>query len=545
MKHTLYKPEPVLSIRSMVENATNKAPDAIAYKYKKDHEVISVTRREFYETIEGLGAALTARGFGSAHIACIGENSYPWIVTYLTALMSAGVYVPLDKELSPDQVVFLLNDSDSKIVFCDEKWLDRLKEKESELPNIEYFVCFDSPSHDGKILSFCRLIEEGKALPKEAFDGLQSDPTAMKDLVYTSGTTGVAKGVMLTEKNLISGVYYGLQVSTIYGCGLSVLPYNHTYEAVCDILVAIHAGVTLCINDSLRKVQENMKLFRPDYIYLVPMFAEHFYNVIQANIDKQGKRGAFRFAMGLSRFLRFFGIDVRRKLFASIHREFGGKLRKIVCGGAPIRTDIGKFFDAIGLPMTGGYGITECSPLVSVNDEKSNNFSSAGHRLPCLEWRIENPDGDGIGEICVKGDVVMKGYYKRPDLTAEVLRDGWFYTGDFGYITKNDEIVITGRKKNIIVLSNGKNVYPEELEGYIQPLSDVCEVVCSGVKNEFGQSVALRAEIFPVEGCEKDEAAFLSEVRAAMQELPHYKQIAEVTLRCEPFPKTATKKIKR
>ncbi len=545
MKQAAYQVAPFSSIREMLEGTTKSVPDQVAYKYKSDKEVISVTRLEFYEQVEALGASLTARGYGSAHMACIGENSYPWIVTYLTVLMSAGVFVPLDKELPVDQVVFLLNESDSRLVFCDEKWCEQLLGKQDELPNIEYFICFGKEEHEGKCLSLHRLIEEGSALPKDDYDALKSDPNELKDLVYTSGTTGIAKGVMLTEKNLVSGVYYGLQVSTIYGCGLSVLPYNHTYEAVCDILVSIHAHVTLCINDSLRKVQENMKLFRPDYIYLVPMFAEHFYNVIWANIEKQGKKKAIKLALALSGCLRFFGIDVRRKLFGAIHQEFGGRLRKIVCGGAPIRADIGKFFDAIGIPMTGGYGITECSPLVSVNDEKSNNFSSAGHRLPCLEWRIDQPDSDGIGEICVQGAVVMKGYYKRPDLTAEVIRDGWFYTGDYGYINKNDEIVITGRKKNIIVLSNGKNVYPEELEGFIQPLAEVCEVVCSGVKNEFGQNTALHAEIFPTEGSEKTEADFLTAIREAMQSLPHYKQIASVSLRSEPFPKTATKKIKR
>lgn len=534
---------PVTSIRQMMEASLAFDPERIAYVFKQGTGVRQISMREFYNDVENLGAALTDLGFADAHIACVGENNYPWIRVYLTALMSAGVFVPLDRELPAKDLVYLVNDSDATVVFCDEKREAIFREHREEMPAVKKFVTFGREIDEDDFLSFGALCARGARLDRGAFDALVSDPDACKDLVYTSGTTGVAKGVMLTEHNLCSSIYYGMQVSQLAETGLSVLPFHHTYEAVCDILVAIHSHTTLYLNDSLKYVQKNLKFFRPECVCLVPAFAEHFYNVIQAGIRKEGKEKQFFRACRLSRALRRIGIDLRPLLFRRLREELGGNLSKIVCGGAPIRPEIGAFFDDIGISLTGGYGITECSPLVSVNDQKDNNFSSAGHRLACLSWRIDHSDAEGVGEICVKGDVVMKGYYKRPDLTAEAIRDGWFYTGDYGKINENDEVVITGRKKNIIVLNNGKNIYPEEIEGYIGNLPGVTEVVVSGIRNEHGQDVGLSAEVYSEENV--SETVLLSLFRRALSHLPSYKQISRVTLRRIPFVKTTTQKIRR
>lgn len=536
---------PIRSIREMMNIAVTEKPEHISYLFKKEEEVVSVTTRQFYDSVENLGAKLTEMGFGKSHIACVGENSYPWIQTFLTVLMSEGVFVPLDKELPIDQLVFLLNDSDSEVVFCSEKYEKMFAEHRAELPNVKKFVCFDRAGDDGDFLSFDGLIAAGSALDRAAYDALQSDENELKYLVYTSGTTGVAKGVMLSEHNIVSGIFYGLTVSHIYERGLAVLPFNHTYEAVCELLVSIQAQATVAINDSLRHVLKNIQLYKPAHIYLVPAFSDLFYDKIHASIRKAAKEKKFRFAVKLSNALRKIGIDLRRMLFKDIHAQFGGHLRRIICGGAPIRPEVGRFFDEIGIILTGGYGITECSPLVSVNeDDKTNNFSSAGHRLACIEWRIDNPADDGIGEICIKGDVVMLGYYKRPDLTAEAIKDGWFYTGDYGYITPKDEIVITGRKKNIIIMSNGKNIYPEELELKIQKLPYVTEVVVSGIRNEHGEDTGLAAEIYMAdETIPHDDVP--GDVNAILSDLPSYKRISKITFRSEPFAKTTTNKIKR
>ena len=277
-------------------------------------------------------------------------------------------------------------------------------------------------------------------------------------LVYTSGTTDKPKGVMLTEHNLASSVYYGLMVSTVYTKCLSVLPYHHTYEAVSGLLVGLHKHVTICINDSLKNVLKNLQYYKPDYIYLVPAFSEVFYKNIWSNAKKNGKENGLKFLIKFSNALRKIGIDKRKSLFKAIHEAFGGNLRKIVVGGAPLRTDIGKFFDDIGIDLINGYGITECSPLVSANMDDFNNPATVGVVLPCCQIKFENVNADGDGEICVKGDVVMLGYYKDRERTEKVLKDGWFNTEDYGRFNEEGQLIINGRKKNVIVFNNGKKI---------------------------------------------------------------------------------------
>lgn len=536
--------KPFSSIREMLRMAVNEDGEKIAYKFKNpDGTVREVTYIEFHQTVEALGAALTEMGFGSSHMAIVSENRYDWIVAYLTALCSAGVFVPIDRQLTTKEKLHLLTDSESEVVFFSKQYMPWFVENKAALPNIKAFICFDIDEDTDGIISYKRLIADGAKLDKTAYDSLKSDENELKMLVYTSGTTGIAKGVMLSEHNLVSGVYYGLQVSRIYDTALSILPYHHTYESVCDILVNIHSHATLCINAVMRELVSDMQLYHPTNIYIVPAIAEFIYFLIMKNLKEKGKLKTFRKGVKISRAALKIGIDLRPKLFVELHNLFGGKLRKIVCGGAPIRPEMGEFFNDIGIPMTGGYGITECSPLVSVNDESSNDFNTAGHRLACLQWRIDEPNEEGIGEIAVKGDVVMLGYYKMPEKTAEVIRDGWFFTGDYGYITPDDQICITGRKKNIIVLSNGKNIYPEEIENLIMNIDCVSEVVVRGLKNSKGDEHALEAEVYLNE--EKTESEVKALISEALAELPNYKKVTKVVIRKEPFPKTTSNKIIR
>ena len=536
--------KPFSSIREMLMMAVNEDGEKIAYKFKNpDGTVREVTYIEFYQTVEALGASLTEMGLGSSHIAIVSENRYDWIVAYLTVLQSAGVFVPIDRQLTTKEKLHLLTDSESEAVFFSKQYLTWFVENKASMPNIKAFICFDMDKDTDGIISYKRLIAEGAKLDKTAYDSLKSNENELKMLVYTSGTTGIAKGVMLSEHNLVSGVYYGLQVSRIYDTALSILPYHHTYESVCDILVNIHSHATLCINSVMRELVSDMQLYHPTNIYIVPAIAEFIYFLIMKNLKEKGKLKTFKKGVKISKAALRLGIDIRPKLFAELHNLFGGKLRKIVCGGAPIRPEMGEFFNDIGIPMTGGYGITECSPLVSVNDESSNDFNTAGHRLACLQWRIDEPNVEGIGEIAVKGDVVMLGYYKMPDKTAEAIRDGWFFTGDYGYITPDDQICITGRKKNIIVLSNGKNIYPEEIENLIMNIDCISEVVVRGLKNSKGDEHALEAEVYLNE--EKNESEVKALISEALAELPNYKKITKVVIRNEPFPKTTSNKIIR
>lgn len=538
-----YTVAPVSSIGDMMTQALNEVPEKTAYRYKIDDTVRSLTYREFADKVFALGAYLAEKSFKASRSACIGKNSINWIISYFTSLRSSGSFVPVDKELPESDIIHLLNDSESEVVFYDEKFEALLRARREDLRFAKLFIGFDRTENDGEFISFEFALAEGEKLDKSEFLACENEPDDMKLLVYTSGTTGMSKGVMLSQKNIVSCVYYGLQVSTIYDNGLSVLPYTHTYESVVDILVSFHHHSTININDSLPAILKNLQIFKPDYIYIVPAIAEMFYTRITRDLAAKGMGEMFAGLVAKSNGLRQVGVDKRREIFAFLHEMFGGNLVKIVCGGAPIRPEVGEFFDNIGITLVNGYGITECSPLVCCNHDKFNDIHTAGIRIPCLEWRIDSPNEEGIGEICVKSPTVMLGYYKHPELTDEVIKDGWFYTGDYGRITDDDQLVISGRKKNIIVLSNGKNIYPEEIEGYIQGIDCVGEVVVSGKKDENGNENSLAAEVFLVEPKTADEVLAL--IREACKELPIYKQISSVIIRSEPFAKTSSNKIKR
>ncbi|HBL40589.1 MAG TPA: AMP-dependent synthetase, partial [Ruminococcaceae bacterium] len=495
--------------------------------------------------IYALGAFLAQNDLTDCTAACIGANSVQWIKAYFTVLRSAGCFVPIDKELPAKDMLHLLNDSEAKVVFYDARHEDFLRENRANLPNAKLFIGFQRAEADGEFLSFAECTEAARCdeAAKAKYLACRSDPSAMKLLVYTSGTTGMSKGVMLSERNLVSSVYYGLQVSTVFEVGLSILPYNHTYECVSDLLVSFHHHSTLCINESMIAVLKNLKLYQPEYMYVVPALAEMFYARIMREMGAKGLTESFEKLVSVSNAMRKIGVDKRREQFSFIHDIFGGKLKKIVCGGAPIRPEVAEFFDNIGISLINGYGITECSPLVCANHDAANDFRTCGIKLPCIEWKIDEPNEEGIGEILVKGDIVMLGYYKNPDLTEEVLQDGWFYTGDFGYINDKEQLVISGRKKNIIVLNNGKNIYPEEIEGYIQGIDYVSEVIVSGETDENGNESTLLAEVFLNEI--KTPAEVLRSIRNACKELPIYKQISKVVIRDKEFEKTSTNKIKR
>ncbi len=543
------------SIREMVKTAADEDGEKKAYAYRIKDKITEITFKEFYSETSYLGTALLNMGITKDHINVVGENRYEYIVVYLTSLMSDGVYVPVDKELPFEDMANIINDCDSSIIFYSKKYEKAFKENRDKLLNIKYFVGFDRTEDDGEFLSYAKLIEKGKELYEggnKEFDDITYPESDLKMIIYTSGTTGFAKGVMLSAHNIISSVYYGMQVSSILTRGLSILPYNHCYEAICGILVAIHSRATLCINSTLKQIPKNLQIFKPDYIYMVPAIVEIFYKKIWAEAKKSKKDVALKALIHTSNALRKLGIDKRRKMFKSvIDSAFGGKLEKIVCGGAPIRPEIGKFFDDIGIVLLNGYGITECSPLVSVNRLISNDCTTVGVKLPCCEIKIEDKNEDGDGEICVKGDIVMMGYYKQPALTADVLCDGWFKTGDYGRFNDKGLLMITGRKKNLIVLSNGKNIFPEEIENEIIAIPYIKEVVVyapekdGGIQDKLHAQVYIESDNIPQTNGEPLSEKVKKDIWQACADLPRYKWVEKVILRDTEFEKTTANKIKR
>lgn len=547
---------PFSTIQELLTIARDTNPDREAILYKENRQEKSVTYRQFKDMTVFLGTAFKELGLDKSHIACIGENSFHWILSYLTVLGSEGVFVPIDKLIEDEAILNLLNHSESEaLIFSGDRYAEIIRNNREKLSGVKYFINMDIEENTDEFLSLRRLVRRGEELVKagdNSYEQMKSDPNALKMLVYTSGTTGNPKGVMLSEHNLVSSVYYGMHVCTVHTKCLSVLPYHHTYEAVCGILVGLYDNVTICINGSLRTVLPNLQHYKPDYIYLVPAFVEVFYKRIWDTAEKTGKAKMLRVLIKLSNALRKCGIDLRKKLFTSVTKNFGGNLEKIVCGGAPLRAEVGDFFEAIGIALMNGYGISECSPLVSVNRDQISDPSTVGYPLPCLEVKIDAPDEDGNGEIMVKGDVVMLGYYKMPEETAAVLQDGWFRTGDFGHFTEIGQIVITGRKKNIIILANGKNVYPEEIEDAIMSIPYVKEVIVSEyIRSEEGEKQGLSAEVFldaeklEAMGIENAEKKIKEDVDALCDTMPPYKKITRVVVRDTEFAKTTSNKIKR
>lgn len=540
----LHEVRKINSIKEMMEQAFSEAADKPAYRFKNAQgEITDVTYGEVECKINALGAFLNSIGADKAHVACIGPNSFSWILVYLTVLRSGGVFVPVDKDLPVADIVNVLTESDAETLFLTQKYEEMLVDSGKLPPNIKRVINIDRAEDDGMLLSFDKAMEKGAQLDPSGYLNHTRSTDELKMIVYTSGTTGIAKGVMLSEHNLVSSVYYGMQTSTVYDVGLSVLPYHHTYEAVSDILVSFHHHSVLCLNENLMTIIKNLHIYKPDYIYVVPAMAELFYNRIIRSLQKEDKLHDFQKLANKSNGMRKVGIDIREEAFASMREIFGGNLRKIVCGGAAVRPTVSKFFDDIGIDFVIGYGITECSPLVSANNDFDIDTRTAGVVLPCASVKVFEPNEEGIGELCVKGDIVMMGYYKQPELTAEAMHRGWFFTGDFGFINEKGHLIICGRKKNVIVLANGKNIYPEEIEGYIQEIDYVNEVVVSSGVDDKGNESSLTAEVFLSEV--KTGSEVLKAIKNACRDLPIYKQISSVRIRDKEFEKTTTNKIKR
>ncbi len=540
--YSLYKVKHFETIREMLRNQAENNRDTVAYKYEDAKTVKEVTYGEFYGEVSALGTVLTEMGYQHKHIACIGNNSYRWILVYMTVLLSNNVFIPIDKDLPKEDIENVINHSETDIVFCDAKYEEELRNADFE-KDVAVVNLYDEEN------GLASLVKKGQKILESGDNSFSkvelNDPCDTKMILYTSGTTGNPKGVMLSEKNMLACVCSGLEIADVSGVALSVLPYHHSYELVGGLLMAVHEGSTVCINKSLKSVTKSLLLFKPTYMMIVPAFAELFYERIWANIRKKGKEKGFKMLLALSKVLLAAGIDKRKQFFGEIHSVFGGNIKKFICGGAPLRPEIAYFFNDIGISLQTGYGITECSPLVSGNRERFDNPVTVGVALPCNEVRIDSPDKDGIGEIKVKGDSVMLGYYKEPEKTAEVLKDGWFYTGDYGKFTDKKQLIITGRKKNLIVLTNGKNVFPEELEEYISAIPEVKEVIVYSKKDADGYQRGLTARIYVNPDMPISFDELKAKVAASLSKLPKYKQIQEIILEKEPFEKTTTNKIRR
>ena len=565
------------NLYELVDRANTNFGDKTAYKFNRTKdEVVSVTYGEYYHYVRKLTLAMNEIGIKDQKVVVMGETSVQWIATYMATIFAGGVIVPLDPGLLHEEIINFINLSEAKVVVYSNSFEALFKEHESEMPTVEKFVMTnkalftlepDEEYVDEKYISYRSFLTLGDKLYKEynesadenKFDFNNQDTEKMQVLLFTSGTTGTSKGVMLNQRNICAvekDINPAFGVLTPDDVLLSVLPPHHTYELATTMLAPYMYGATIAISDGLKYVTKNIKQFRPTIMTLVPLFASTFYKTILKNVEKQGKTKQLKTGMKISKILRCFGIDVRRKLFKDIHEVFGGRLKYLIVGGAALNPEIVDFFRAIGIQMSQGYGITECAPLISVVPLDKYNRSSCGKAMDGVTVRIEKErEEDNYGEIVVTGNNVMLGYYNRPDLTAEVMtEDGWFRTGDYGYVDKKGYIYITGRKKNIIIASNGKNVFPEEIEEYIETIPYVSEVVVVGRESEKTGDVTIVAVVVPnfeecdAHGLHDDETIYEAinhAVHDLNQKLESFKHVGVVELRKEPFEKTASRKIKR
>lgn len=538
------------SIRDIINNSNNKYKDAIAIQEKKNKKIVSYTYEQLRNDVYALGTKLIDMGLKDKHIAIVGENSYNWIVSYLAIITGVGVAVPLDKELDSEQISKLLEKGDASAVLFSKGFLSSIDEI-IENSKLEFAACLNDTD---KYTDVQTLINEGRQLINEGSTVYEDSIVNVNELnviMFTSGTTGFNKGVMISQNNLLVNIEQSCKAFGIYHKTVAVLPFHHIYENVCGMIAPITVGMTLFINDSLKYLSKNLKLVQPELEIMVPLFLETMEKSIRAQLKRMNLEKTFENSIKFSNFLLKFGIDLRRLLFRKVHANFGGKLKAIVCGGAALKPELITFFGDIGITIHNGYGITECTPLISVNLNKKGDHFSVGKIFSSCEVKIDNKNEEGIGEILVKGPNVMIGYYKDDESNEKSFTNGWFRTGDYGSIDADENLAICGRKKNLIVLSNGKNVHPEELEGYIYEMMPyVKESLVYIDKNKKGSEVIstyvyLDQDFSSGKSLEELESILKEDLKKVNKKLPSFKKIQHIYIKEEEFEKNSSKKIIR
>lgn len=551
------KCEHLRDLRELVNYSAGKYGEKPAFReLGTDHEVLEYSFNQLKTDTEALGAKLTADNMAGRHFALIGESSYSYVVSYLAMVNWVGVIVPIDRELTVDDMINLLHKSDVEGIFFSNTFASVIPDILAGCPNICYSVNITSSGASLKHHCLHDLIEAGQSLVSQGYTSYQDDDLDVDKLctiLFTSGTTGANKGVMLCHRNLTSCLFAAMSLFVLPETTFSVLPINHSYEFNIHVLGSIYGGAALCFNDSIKHVKDNLQIFKPQMSLMVPMIVEGLYKNIWKEAAKNNLDKHLKYGIWYSNLIRKIGIDQRRLFFNPIHKNLGGNLKLIVSGGAPLNQDLVKGFDDIGISIYNGYGITECSPLISTNSPLYNKPGSVGMVVPGCKVRIGEKTPEGIGEIQVKGDNVMLGYYKDTDATGRSFTDdGWFKTGDLGYLNKKGVVFITGREKNLIILPNGKNVHPEELEEHlVKRINYIREAVVYAQLDEKGNDsiitviAYLDQQFTDTMGMSRAKEMFEEDVNKVNKHLAAYKRISQALLSESEFEKTTTKKIKR
>lgn len=565
----LYEVRKFTDIRDMLNQSLSLYPDRPAFKLRNAEGKYELrSYRDFIADVRALGTGLWKQGFHGGKIAVMGVNSYEWGLAYLATMSGLGVIVPIDKDLPFDDVNNILNVSGAELLITDKKGLAKLKPSRDRLPaGLKVMKMTDEISEDASLLSMQKTMEEGRALV-EADDPVFTeywenpiDPKAMAVIIFTSGTSGMAKGVMLSQENICFDIMSVCSVVSMTPDDqlFSVLPMHHTFECTLGFIAPIYCGACNAFSDSVMRMARDIQAVQPTVFFAVPLMLEKSHDKIVKTAEKS-KGGKLSLSLGkaFARASDAIGLSVSDKVFQQITRSFGGKLRLVIVGAAAVRPDVIKDFKTFGITSYVGYGLTECAPLVSGNNDALFTTDTVGKPIPGVEVKILDPNSSGIGEIMVKGPNVMLGYYQNEEETSKVLEpDGWLHTGDLGKFDKDGNIRITGRAKNVIVTSNGKNVYPEEIEYYLNRNPFIAESMVVGDENG-DEGTVVGARIFPDvkairESMKDDHEPTQEEIRKTIdkvvkdinKKLPAYKSIQDFYLRSSEFVKTTTAKIKR
>ena len=548
MNYQTYDVRHIRDIRDMLRSSTDIYAEKNVFLQKMDGEYKGITYATLRHDVEALGTALWAEGLAGKRIIVVGESCYSWCLSYLAVICGLGVVVPVDRELPAEEMGNIAAISEAAAVI----YSPVVEAKVATLPESVRRIPFGDLA--GLVEAGAARIEAGE---REYLD-VEIDPHVMAALLFTSGTTGVSKGVMLSHHNICFNLEEMCQMLYIGpdDVFLSVLPMHHAYECTCGFLCQIYRGTTVAFCEGLRYITRNMKEVSPTKMCCVPLLVETLYAKIWAGIRKKGMEKKVKTAIKISNGLRKVGIDLTRKLFAEIHATLGGRLNTLISGGAAINPVVLEGLRDFGILGVQGYGLTECAPLAALNSDHFYRDDSAGLQTPNTVLDIYNPQEDGTGEIRFKGENIMLGYYNAPELTAEVKRGEWFYTGDLGFIDKDGFLHITGRKKNVIVTSNGKNIFPEELETYLGRNDFIKESVIVGIPNAQKKDYDIVAILVP--DAERFAEAYgegvtdeqindeLAKAVAGVNEIVQsYKRMDTWVRRDEEFPKNTSKKIKR
>ena len=556
----------ITDLKDLINQSVKLYGDKPVFKFKKRMykkcekiEIDTMSYKEFKTEIDYFGTALNALGLENEKIALISKNRYEWNVVYYATITGDKIIVPFDKSLPDNEIISLAERSEAKAIVFEEKYLEIIKKiKNENLSQIKKYICldFEEDSDDG-ILSYKKLVEMGKKLLENgnrSYIDTVVDPEKVSILLYTSGTTSISKAVMLSQKNICANVMDLNKVIKFDSNDsmLSLLPFHHAFQAIINnTLFYIGGAMSFC--DGLRYIQQNLCEYKPTVIVAVPLILESIYKKIMKNIEKQGKTKLVKNMINITNVLEKVHINVKRKVFKDIHEAIGGNVRLIVSGAAGMDPKLYKGLENFGIRTLQGYGLTETSPVLTVENDNNRRIGTSGKALPSVELKIDNTDENGIGEILAKGPNIMIGYYQNNEATEEALAGGWFHTGDLGYL-KDDYLYITGRKKNVIVQKNGKNIFPEELEILIGYIPGVKECLVYG-KPTNDNDLDVAVKIVYDKDVIKDLMGYINEddiykymkqhISEINKNMPNYKHIRDIIITDEELIKTTTAKVKR